>query len=292
MENPLPCALLLFLFFLGCTGGQRRSHSRCLDPHGTPLPDDPQQGPESSDASGESSFHRAEISSPGPGPAGTDSRRPRAPLSRLPAEERIPPDPARGSEEAAGIVAVRAERCQQWAPGQGTPVRSFQCPTKADRPTDLFCCGACNASYCCSSRESRLNQTRCSSPPVDPAHKFVLIVAIVGTTFLCICSGFAVFLCRERVEKTRLDNERPGTASELADPADPPMPGPPLAASGNPDLASPGREELPTAGADSPGGPGSPEEEEEQEKAPCPRSCSLMEGDLGAPSKEEEETVL
>lgn len=87
-----------------------------------------------------------------------------------------------------------------------------------------------------------------------------------------------------------LDNEHPEMVFELPaqDPVDPPMPGPPPAASGNPDPASLGPEEsqrsseLPIAVADSPGGSGSPMDEKTISPA------VLLEDNLEVPSEEEE----
>lgn len=66
MERLLPHGLL-FLLFLGCAAGESRSDTCRLGPYGTPLLDDPMQ---CSDASGESSLHRAETSLTDPRQAG------------------------------------------------------------------------------------------------------------------------------------------------------------------------------------------------------------------------------
>ncbi|XP_034290862.2 uncharacterized protein LOC117675915 [Pantherophis guttatus] len=288
----------------GCTAGEGRR-----EPYGKPLLDDPMQCPGRSDASGESSLHRAEISPPDPGTAGADdpgakdTSRSWPLLSGVLVGE-ISRSLTKGSKDA-GLVPVQAEQCHTWIQGQVTPVETFLCPIESNHPADIFCCGTCTASYCCSSPKDRLDQTSCSrvteetedqgageTSPEDLStiKNIGLVLIIIGATCLCIWIAFVIFHFRDRTEMIMLDNEHPEMVLELPAPApvDPPMPGPPPAASGNPDPASLGLEEsqrsseLPMAVA---GGSGSPMDEETISPA------VLLEGNLEV-QPEEEETAL
>uniref|UniRef100_A0ACB8FW88 Uncharacterized protein n=1 Tax=Sphaerodactylus townsendi TaxID=933632 RepID=A0ACB8FW88_9SAUR len=77
----------------------------------------------------------------------------------------------------ASFVGSGGETCHNWTEGPESPTGAFRCPEKSDSADATFCCGPCNAPYCCSSPEIRLDQGHCpggdqlivsSVPPAIP----------------------------------------------------------------------------------------------------------------------------
>ncbi|XP_030065669.1 protein shisa-1-like [Microcaecilia unicolor] len=61
----------------------------------------------------------------------------------------------------SGKLFGSGEYCHGWTTGHQVWHEGFQCPERYDAPEATFCCGSCNLRYCCTSRETRLDQGLC-----------------------------------------------------------------------------------------------------------------------------------
>ncbi|XP_013926351.1 PREDICTED: uncharacterized protein LOC106552561 [Thamnophis sirtalis] len=184
----------------GYTAGAGRSDTCRLVLYGVPL----------LDASEESSLQRAPRSPTRPGKTRAADP-PAKETSRLwirlgaSAQEfsRSPTDPPE-----AGVLLMEGEQCEKWVRGKASPVETFHCPTQDNQWKEMFCCGTCMASYCCSSTKERLDQASCSKivrtenqEPDGPTVEKIDVLEFIAIA-LALSTSFIVFFCvlRYRME--------------------------------------------------------------------------------------------
>ncbi|XP_070615788.1 protein shisa-1-like [Erythrolamprus reginae] len=226
MQRLLP-RVVLSLFLLSCRARESREDAAGLDPYGSPLSDDFAQCPAHSNASGAPSSRGAQASSLGRGKAGAgdwpaeETRYPWTLLSGVSAGE-IGQVSAKESTDA-GVLLMEGELCNQWVPGEASPAVFFHCPTQEHQREEMFCCGTCLDSYCCSSTTERLDQASCwkgvqetheqraalfaVTPPEKPANNTRLVLGVIGLS--CICVWIAMVVSYFQDQKIALNQQSP-----------------------------------------------------------------------------------
>ncbi|XP_053129305.1 uncharacterized protein LOC128335309 isoform X2 [Hemicordylus capensis] len=213
------------------------------------------------------------------------------------------------------------ELCRGWT--GGAPNGAFQCPGLLDGADAKFCCGTCSFSYCCSSSEVRLDQTRCPRaeqlkaatggpepaprPPSQGSPNEVILVFFLSipAALLCICGVRTVCYClresrrgpgqrlsilNEDMEQTRLENLH---FCQVHTRFPPPLPysgGPPpysVVSSHQTSTASPMLENPPVAGQPRHASTGH-QEDEAMAKAPAAPEDAAVLGSTSEPALEME----
>ncbi|KAG8144367.1 hypothetical protein E2320_012891 [Naja naja] len=123
----------------------------------------------------------------------------------------------------AGVLLMEGEQCNKWVPGKASPIETFQCPTQDNQREEMFCCGTCTASYCCSSTKEHLDQASCSkiikktddnkaalfavTPPKTSSNNTRLVLAVIGVS--CICVWIAMVVSYFQDQKITPNQQRP-----------------------------------------------------------------------------------